>query len=525
MTTLTLTILDVSGIQSYLFASNRMAHNIGASWLVEQAISDQPGGWVQIALVKAGAQTDSVPIWQPASRATAEVVYCGGGNAVLLFKKADTARSFVQQHSRIALENARGLRVVAHHAEFDWQQESFAKVYTQALRDLARRKMEQPHVLPMPSLGVTAACEYTGAPAVDYLQDPDGRPRRVSAEIRDKQQARDHARARWQKTFSSLLGDSYQFTEDFNEMGEERRQFLAVVHADGNGIGQRKEDLCNKYPRPDQNAESVLALRKISTQLKAAGQSALQQTLSHMIAWLEGDWALPPQQRRFGRWDGKQLPFLPLVYGGDDVTFVCDGRLGLSLAALYLRKFSQHSTDFGGSLHACAGVAIVKNRYPFAQAYGLAESLAGEAKRKVKEAQPDGNASGLDWHFAISGAVRDLRGIRSTEYETAYGSLHARPRIFNASQDPIHYWQTFRDLAREFNSATWAERRNKVKALREWLREGPHVVKTNLQAFEIDSLPEIKGLPESVKKDGWYDKTCAYFDAIEALDLFIDLED
>jgi hypothetical protein len=26
------------------------------------------------------------------------------------------------------------------------------------------------------------------------------------------------------------------------------------------------------------------------------------------------------------------LPFRPIVFGGDDVTFICDGRLGLSLA-------------------------------------------------------------------------------------------------------------------------------------------------------------------------------------------------
>lgn len=523
MTTLTLTILDVSGIQSYLFASNRMAHNIGASWLVEQAASDEDGGWVRRALQQARAQTDSAHIWQPASRATAEVVYCGGGNAVLLFKDGNTARSFVRQHSRIALENARGLRVVAHHVEFDWERQSFSDVYTQALKDLARRKMEQPHALPMPSLGVTAACEYTGAPAVEYLPDPDGRPRRVSAEIRDKQQARHQARARWRRTFCDLLGESYEFTEDFNEMGEERNQFLAVVHADGNGIGQRKEDLCKQYPCPAQNAECVLALGNISGQLRKAGQEAFEQTLSHMIAWLKSDQALPAADRRFAGWDGRSLPFLPLVYGGDDVTFVCDGRLGLSLAAIYLRRFSQHSTDFGGPLHACAGVAIVKNRYPFAQAYRMAEALSAEAKRLVKEKHPCGSASGLDWHFAISGAVRDLGGIRRAEYELPHGHLHARPRLIDSSADPIRDWDTFRHLVAAFGSGEWRERRNKVKALREWLREGPAVVKMNLKAFEIGALPLTKTLP-GVEEDGWYGKTCAYFDAIEALDLFIDLE-
>lgn len=523
MTTLTLTILDVSGIQSYLFASNRMAHNIGASWLVNQAISDGEGGWVRVALQQAGASTDAIPVWQPGSAANAEVVYCGGGNAVLLFKDSKTAHSFVREHSRLVLQNARGLRVVAHHAEFDWEQNSLSQVYTQTLKDLARRKMEQPHALPMPSLGVTAVCDYTGAPAVDLTQDPDGRSRRVSAEIQDKLQGRYQARQRWCATFGSLLGNNYQFVEDFNEMGEERNQFLAVVHADGNSTARRKADLCDKHKRPDQNAGCALALRKLSQQLKNAGQSAFQQTLSHMIAWLEGDWALPRADRRFAGWDGRSLPFLPLVYGGDDVTFVCDGRLGLSLAAIYLRQFSRHSTDFGGPLHACAGVAIVKNRYPFARAYHMAEALSAEAKRLVKEKHPDGSASGLDWHFAISGAVRDLGGIRRAEYELPHGHLHARPRLIDSSADPIRDWDTFRKLVGAFGSGEWRERRNKVKALREWLREGSEVVKMNLKAFEIGALPPIGTLPD-VEKDGWYGKTCAYFDAIEALDLFIDLE-
>lgn len=538
MTTLTLVILDVSGIQSYLFASNRMAHNVGASWLVEQAISDAPHGWVWDALCKSGARTGNDHVWQPDSASTAEVVYCGGGNVVLLFKDSDTARQFVRAHASLALERARGLRVLACHKQFDWEQQSFSEVYAQALQELASRKLDQQRPLPMPALGVTAACDYTGAPAVDALPDPDNRLRRVSAEVRDKQHAREQARDRWRKSFGSLLGENYEFVEDFNQMGEERSQFLAVVHADGNSIGRRKQAICAGYQKPEQNHELALALRQFSIHLNEAGQAAFENTLSHMIAWLESDRNLPPQERRFGRWDGRQLPFLPLVYGGDDVTFVCDGRLGLSLAAIYLRQFKQQSIKQQSSerkepFNACAGVAIVKNRYPFAQAYRMAEALSKQAKQRVRQERQDGNASALDWHFAVSGAVRDLSDIRRVEYQVGSGSLCARPCLIGEptqqAGEVIRDWDTFRSLTRAFNAPEWRERRNKVKALREWLRRGPDAVKTGLEAFEIKSLPDIQGLDEGVRNDvkhsGWYGETCAYFDAIEALDLFIDLED
>ena len=68
------------------------------------------------------------------------------------------------------------------------------------------------------------------------------------------------------------------------------------------------------------------------------------------------------------------------MYGGDDLTFVCDGRLGLDLAAFYLKEFSRGTIKVCGedkSVDACAGVAIVPTKFPFASAYHFAEELCG----------------------------------------------------------------------------------------------------------------------------------------------------
>jgi hypothetical protein len=74
----------------------------------------------------------------------------------------------------------------------------------------------------------------------------------------------------------------------------------------------------------------------------------------------------------------------PLVYGGDDFTFVCDGRLGLAVTALYLKKYREilqeklqkenasgdrTSTEKMGC--SCPGVATARAHDPFSRSYEL----------------------------------------------------------------------------------------------------------------------------------------------------------
>jgi hypothetical protein len=63
------------------------------------------------------------------------------------------------------------------------------------------------------------------------------------------------------------------------------------------------------------------------------------------------------------------------------------GRLGLTLAALYLKAFEAEKENIpdGKDLTACAGIAIVKTHYPFARAYQLSEALCSNAKNFVRD--------------------------------------------------------------------------------------------------------------------------------------------
>ena len=219
--------------------------------------------------------------------------------------------------------------------------------------------------------------------------------------------------------------------------------------------------------------------------------------------------------------EGKdRLPFRPIVFGGDDVTFVCEGRLGLELAAKYLREFTSEILADNENTYARAGVAIVKSHYPFSRAYDLAEELCKEAKKRIKELEEEGHpgATVMDWHFAVGGLVLPLRQVRQREYLSDEGrNLLMRPISLDHANTTWRSWRTFTDLMQDFQDRM----PRKERQWRDALRAGPEAVKLFLNTTGGELL-DIQRLPD-MKKQGWQGGECGYFDAVEALDFFIPL--
>ncbi|MDX9955151.1 MAG: hypothetical protein RBT75_13690 [Anaerolineae bacterium] len=493
----TLLLVEASGIQDYIFGSNQLAQNIGASELVRRATED----WVET-------------LTTPEQR-----VYTGGGNAMLLFDTEPEAEDLARQLTRRVLEEAPGLHLLVARQRF--KEGELRQTHQQLREKLAQRKLEHRPSTPLLGLGVTAACVYTGAPAV-AVQDG----QLISAEVQAKLGATEDGKIRLRQQLRQIKKD-YEFVYDFNDFGTKgESSYLTVIHTDGNRMGERIQALAGATD--ETYAE---ALKAFSDSVRTAAGIALNSTVNLLlqnIVEVEGE-------------DGKireaiagrvpcpekggiiHLPFRPIVFGGDDVTFVCEGRLGLALAAHYLRVFSAQSLSDKELAHARAGVAVVKSHYPFSRAYELAEDLAASAKRYISETKLRFTA--LDWHFAVGGLVLPLSEIREREYTVSAGKLLMRPLSLTPITNDGRSWDTFTSIMAEFNGDMWADKRNKIKALREALREGPQSVERFLALYtDRTPLPEIKALP-SMAKQGWQGSRCGYFDAIEALDFFIPLEE
>ena len=139
MPTYTLTVIDTPGIQPYIFGSNRLLESIGASELVQRATTLCPLellGENGHTNVRDGKIDETLHIEDGAL--TAELVYSGGGNALILFCKRERAVEFVTKLSQRVLEEAPGLELVIAHTEVEW--EYLPAGVDKAMKALARVK-------------------------------------------------------------------------------------------------------------------------------------------------------------------------------------------------------------------------------------------------------------------------------------------------------------------------------------------------------------------------------------------------
>lgn len=582
MATYTLTLLDTTGIQRYIFGSNVLRENIGASELVWRTTRLWPfeiinqKNWTNVKRGKLLGDLDELDdtLQIETHNLDAEVIYAGGGNCAILFASDDNAKEFVTRLSRQVLSQAPGLELIVAHVKVNWKKDALAEKMKEALEELDKQKLARRVSTPLLGVGTTVACRSTGLPAVGTNADesnlkPDKAPvRTLSASILAKLRASKKANMRLEK----LLGPEgspfkqegvgltipYQLDHFGRTSGE--ISYIAVFHADGNGMGKRIEALRQDFPNPQDNRLYIQTMRDFSRAVEGAAKKALNKLGNLLLRHWQPDTdtltGIAQQEdgtiSEIGEIEFSQdkehtyIPFRPLVFGGDDLTFVTDGRLGLALAAAYLEAFETAIKDeqekeqeqeqsntaktkkgiakYIKGLQACAGVAVVKAHYPFSRAYELSEALCNHAKEQSKREH-----SALDWHFAASGLFGKIKQIRERQYKTPAGDLEMRPLSLHRSSylgQRWRSWPAFAQVAKTFLlDKPWRDKRNKVIALRQALRDGPKAVEQFRAIYELKELPMLDSSNSALQTTGWDgNKHCGYFDAIEALDFFLPLE-
>jgi len=563
-----LTLIDTAGIQGYIFGSNVLRENIGASELVHRATRLWPFEVVaSLGRTNVGGEhkTGDVPeldsdLWFERDNLDAEVLFAGGGNCAILFRSLERgAHPFATALSRRLLERAPGLELVLVHVPRSGG-ESLAVLVERAFEELGRKKADRRVSVPLLGQGTTVACRSTGLPAVGTDADDPGRPpteapRPLSAPILAKLKAVEEAEHRLREPLDDFPRLDLTIPRDLDRFGRRTGDisYIAVVHADGNGMAGRLQRLRGEPALRADDRAFIEELRRFSRSVERSGSVALREVAQlllrgHRAASTNAErrqliveelpaagpaiqtvQALRPREIVLAQHDAKTyIPFRPLVFGGDDTTFVTDGRLGLVLAVEWLRAFERESAQaesrYARGLTASAGVAIVKVHYPFARAYELAEDLCRSAKDGWNREH-----SALDWHIASSGLLGRIGQIRAREYQPEAGQLHMRPlslrRVPTAPQ-PWRSWEAFAPVseALRFDDA-WRDRRNKVVALRQALRAGPGTVEHFRSAFRIDALPLLDASFTALQTSGWDGAgRCGYFDCIEAMDFYFPLE-
>lgn len=536
MNQFTVTVIDTTGKQKYIFNSNRLRENIGASYLLSQAT----GEWIKDILdeeLKIPKNCQREPI--ETSEFDAELIYAAGGNALIIFRTAKLAIRFTEILSKRVLQEAFGINLLVAHADFTWEDNNLRDIVENLKKHkITDQKHERVPSVPLLGLGVTASCNSTQLPAVDesryyinYEDDDEAVDSYfISTETKHKLEAVKQANQHLQSQFSEVVDPNiYKFPYRTDHLGRTKKEssYVAIVHADGNGMGNRFRE----QGKGKSNRGYIDDLRAFSDSVDKTGLNALKSVAGTLIKAIKkgkvigklGEFELNVQY---------YLPFRPLVYGGDDITFLCEGRLGLELAALFLKEIEKPILADGESMTACAGISVVKTHYPFARAYQISEELCGEAKKFVKDARNKYSRdyfSALDWHLAASGLIGSISEIREREYQVNIdNNLAMRPVRLNPHYSEWRTWDFIIEVIKEFKEGEdWKDRKNKVMALREILREGSEeAVKDFINSYNLPNLPRFPksgSQSEQLAEKGWLNGVCGYFDVIEAMDFYISL--
>lgn len=359
----TIALIEAAGNQAYIFGTNRMRENVGASQLTHSL-----GAWAREAARDLGGRV--------------EIVNDTAGKVVAVCADASDAEALVFGVTRRALVDAPGLDAAGVTVACDLSVENVADGIARAfvelgvvradLRGKAARQVQLP---------IVAGCRVSSGPAADLVVDG----RKESGEPNEPQERslaslakRKAAKAGYDRMGGRLGLGSYG---DFDRLAD--NGWRAVVHADGNGLGQifskfgehvegrglLKGDVAEK------NRQTLDLLREFSAGLEKA-----------TIAAFESAVCAVGLNRRNG--------LAPLIIGGDDVTLVCPGEAAVDLTIAYLKAFTENTAALAGDgqvlqhpATASAAIVITKAHFPFFAAYDFVEERLSEVKRSSTPSQ------------------------------------------------------------------------------------------------------------------------------------------
>lgn len=458
-----LILIETTSNQRYIFATNKLRENVGASELtyqigtkiVMEAIgkrevveNDADGNKLRTFLLDALRN----PFLDKDSHQI-EVIAATSGKALLLtddFNKAKEIVGFVTKH---ALKEMPGLTV---HGAIVGVEDTLTDVHdrvSEVHRKLEEVRYQIPNNLQrFQRLPFVEPCATSGLPANEIyrhesLKTTTVEPKPHSCLSISKQQISNQGRNRLEKTVNTVASD-INLPTNINDLEKTfpDTNWLAIVHADGNGLGEifMKFDQYITYPTESFDGRTYInEYRKFSLALDECTIRATGKALINL-------------QREVTKPDSKhksqgEIPFIPLILGGDDLTIICDGEYAIKFTYDFLTEFEEQTSQngliksiankaFGADrLGICAGVVIIKPHYPFHQAYNLAKGLIKSAKQvKTKVVQSDGKqvpCSAMDFHVLYDSSSVELGQIREKLFaDNGKTYLYAKPYILTEKE-------------------------------------------------------------------------------------------
>lgn len=406
-------LFEAESIQVYITDTGRLADAVGASSRLDQLCGDLISGNTDSGSDLLSSVLGVVGAVPTFSRR-------GGGSFTAFFDDV-TARDRVQSLWTLALHQYMpGLRFSVAAAESESELDA-----AEIAREVLRQKRNQPSSqLPEPG-PLTRRTERTGraavlstrfGPSAEYF-DAKG-----SVYVNRDQTIGTHDRI----TALFSTDQSWEWPRnletEFPHL-EKNNTEIAVVHADGNGLGIALQSLSRLCATRKERYVDVYSgfSRAVTLATRAAARHATEQVLAPAM-----------DAERTGPYAG-WVPARPLVLGGDDLSIIVRPDLAVPFAEHFMLEFERATQrefehlrasvpDLPPKLTAAAGIAVVHAKHPFDRALHLAESLCAQAKKATK-VSGGLSPSSLMFYRQTTALLDDWADIEDTESSEGLNGL------------------------------------------------------------------------------------------------------
>ena len=367
----------VQGIQGFIFQTNKLRDIVGASELVEEICT------TKFASLVSGKELDYKDA-KKYLKADKNAILFAAGNVKYIFESKEACEKVARVFPKEISEFAPGITVSQAVVKMEGKFEKFEDAVNKLEKRLRTQRNKPMKSQTLGLMGILRS-RQSGLPVVKITKGKSGEEHWDAAKLAKLKRAeysgadtkvedRESTQELCKKAFGLKSISNGNIAHDIEDLTK-NNDWIAVIHADGNGLGQ----IVQKVGKIEKDFKEFSQLLDEATTLAAV----------KAYEAVKGDFN-----------NSEIIPIRPIVLGGDDLTVVCRADLALKYTETFIFEFENQTKEKLGKiitdnnvfekggikdrLTACAGIAYVKSSYPFYYAYELAETLCTTAKKDAK---------------------------------------------------------------------------------------------------------------------------------------------